>query len=139
MKRIEGFSLVEVMCAILILSFGLVGLTEGITVALGSSKEAEIQTGAALLAAGQIETVRAEGYLSAGETEGDGESGLSLYKWKQTIKETKVEGLFEISVVVEHARTGKEIYEVNTILFDPPITRETQPSSRDRDKNRRRR
>jgi prepilin-type N-terminal cleavage/methylation domain-containing protein len=139
MKRSRGFSLVEVMCAILILSFGLVGLTEGITVALGSNKESEIQTGAALLAAGQIETLRAEGNITAGETEGEGDGGLSLYKWKQTIKETKVDGLYEVSVVVEHARTGKEIYELNTMLFDPPITRETQPTSRDRDKNRRRR
>src|SRR5882762_5584731 len=58
--RNGGFSLVEVMCAILILGIGLVGLTQGITAALQSSKESELQTTAALLAAGQIETLRAD-------------------------------------------------------------------------------
>ena len=56
MKRNAGFSLIEVMCAVLILGIGIAGLTQGITTALASSKEAEVQTAAALLAAG--DTVR---------------------------------------------------------------------------------
>ena len=48
--RNSGFSLVEVMCAILILGIALAGLTEGVTTALTSSKESELQTTAALLA-----------------------------------------------------------------------------------------
>ena len=44
-----GFSLIEVMCAILILGIALVGLTQGLTTALSSSKESEQQTMAALL------------------------------------------------------------------------------------------
>ena len=59
MNHNAGFSLVEVMVAILILGIALVGLTQGITTALSSSKESELQTVAALFAAGQIETLRA--------------------------------------------------------------------------------
>ena len=76
----SGFSLVEVMCAILILGIALAGLTQGVTTALTSSKESELQTTAALYAAGQIESLRAEGYLSDGETQGDCGEGLSLYR-----------------------------------------------------------
>ena len=46
-----GFSLVEVMVAVLILGVALAGLTEGITTALSSNKESELQTTAALIAA----------------------------------------------------------------------------------------
>src|SRR2546425_242814 len=98
--RDAGFSLVELMCAILILGVGLVGLTQGITTALSSNKESELQTTAALIAAGRIETLRAEGYLMEGEDEGDSEEGLALYHWRQTITRGKIDGLYDVAVVV---------------------------------------
>jgi prepilin-type N-terminal cleavage/methylation domain-containing protein len=124
--RHAGFSLVEVMVAILILGIALVGLTQGITTALGSSKESELQTSAALIAAGQIETLRADGYLTDGETEGECGEGLSLYRWKQSITATTTAGLHEVAVVVENAKTGTAIYELKTLLFDPPSETESE-------------
>ncbi len=115
----SGFSLIEVMCAILILGIALVGLTQGITTALSSSKETELQTSAALIAAGQIETLRAEDYLEDGITEDTCGDDLPLYQWTQTISSTDIDGLHEVKVVVENANTGKEIYELRTLLFDP--------------------
>jgi prepilin-type N-terminal cleavage/methylation domain-containing protein len=115
----SGFSLVEVLVAILILGVALVGLTQGITLALGSTKESELQTTAALLAAGQIESLRAEGYIIDGETEGEGDEGLELYRWKQTVSPAGIAGLHEVQVVIEHSRTGKPIYELRTLLFEP--------------------
>ena len=75
MNRTAGFSLIEVMCAILILGIGLVGLTQGLTTALSSTKESEWQTSAALVAAGRMETLRAEGYLKDGVEAGEGGEG----------------------------------------------------------------
>lgn len=135
MKSAAGFSLIEVMCAILILGVGLVGLTQGITAALSSSKDAEVQSAAALLAAGQIETLRAEGYLIAGESEGEGEGTLSNFTWLQNVVETQTEGLFEVTIKVQQTASGEEIFELKTMLFDPPIVRETEeekPNERDR-------
>ena len=131
--KIGGFSLVEVMCAILILGIGLVGLTQGLTAALRSSKESEMQTTAALLAAGQIETLRADGFVIDGETEGDSdEEDLSLYHWKQTVTSTSIDGLHEVVVVVENSKSGKTIYELQTLLFDPPLTDSTTTDSGNR-------
>ena len=115
----SGFSLVEVLCAVLILGVALVGLTQGITVALQSSKESELQATAALFAAGQIETLRAEGSLQDGEQEGDCGEGLSLYRWKQSITGAGLAGLHEVAVIVENAKSGKTIYELRTLLFEP--------------------
>jgi len=134
MKMIRGFSLVEVLCAILILGFGLVGLTQGVTTALQSSREAEIQTTAALLAAGQIETLRAEGFVIAGETEGEGEGELANYSWTQTVRESSIEGLFEVSVAVRRAQETEPVFELATLIFDPP--RETEAAATEQERQR---
>jgi prepilin-type N-terminal cleavage/methylation domain-containing protein len=114
-----GFSLVEVMVAILILGVAVVGLTRGITTALDSSKESELQTTAAMFAAGQIELLRAEGDIENGETDGDCGPELKAYRWKQTISDTDIDGLHNVDVVVESAQNGQEIYELKTMLFEP--------------------
>jgi len=120
MNHNAGFSLVEVMIAIVILGIALVGLTQGITTALSSSKESELQTVAALFAAGQIELLRAEKDLTDGTTDGDCGATLPLYRWKQTVSPTDVAGLHDVDVVVENSQTSAEIYELKTLLFEPP-------------------
>ena len=121
-----GFSLIEVMVAILILGVALAGLAHGIATALGSSKESEWQTTAALFAAGKIETLRAEGGLVNGETTGDCGAGLAAYRWKQTVAATDIDGLHDVDVVVENAQDGKEIYELKTLLFEPVSDSDTK-------------
>lgn len=139
--RHNGFSLVEVLCAILILGVGLVGLVQGLTTALSSSKEAELQTTAALFAAGQIETLRADGFVIEGETDGTCGPDLDAYQWRQTVGKTAIEGLFDVIVAVEHAATGKKIYELETLIFDPlsvsddPTTSGTRNGERRRERN----
>jgi type IV pilus modification protein PilV len=132
MKQTAGFSLIEVMCAILILGIGLVGLTQGITTALSSSKESELQTSAALIAEGRMETLRAYGYLKDGVEDGEGGESFALYRWKQTITSTTIDGLHEVEVVVENAKSGKTIYELRTLLFDPPLDSSQDESSKRR-------
>src|SRR5215472_17615363 len=114
-----GFSLVEVMCAILVLGVALAGLTQAVSLAITSSKDSELQTTAALLAAGVIETLRAEGDLVDGTTEREVE-GLALYRWKQTISKTEIDGLHQVTVVVENTKSEKAIYELQTLLFERP-------------------
>ena len=135
----SGFSLVEVLCAILILGVGLVGLVQGLTTALSSSKEAELQTTAALFAAGQIETLRADGFVMEGETDGTCGPDLDAYQWRQTVGKTAIEGLFDVVVAVEHAATGKKIYELETLIFDPlEVSDDTSSGTRNGERRRER-
>lgn len=120
MNHSAGFTLVEVMVAIVILAIALTGLTQGITTALASSKESELQATAALFAAGQIELLRAEGDLTDGTDQGDCGATLPLYRWKQTVSPADIDGLHDVDVVVENAQTGAEIYELKTLLFEIP-------------------
>ena len=135
-RQNAGFSLVEIMCAIIILGIALVGLTQGITTALSSSKESELQTTAALIAAGKIEMLRADGYVVDGMTEGESGEGLSLYRWKRSVTSTSLDGLHEVAVAVEDSKTGKTIYELRTLLFDPPISAEESKTPKDSSKSK---
>ncbi len=131
-RRNAGFSLIEVMVAVLILGVALVGLTGGITTALSSSKEAEVQTTAALIAAGQIELLRAENFLVNGETEDDCGDELPLYRWRQTVSSSSIEGLHEVTVVVENANSGQMIYELKTLLFDASFPGQNDEKEKDK-------
>ena len=130
-----GFSLIEVMVAILILGIAIVGLTNVLNTALVSNKDSEAQTVASLFAAGQIETIRANAPVSDGETEGDCGDELPMYRWKQSITAGKIDGLHEIKVTVENSRSGEEIYELQTMLFDPPLDK-TEKKEADRAKKK---
>ncbi len=133
-----GFSMVEVLVAILILGVALVGLTHGITTALGTGKESELQATAAMFAAGMIEEQRAEGDLIDGESEGACGEQLPLYRWKQSISTAGVDGLHEVDVSIDNAHTGQEIYQLRTLLFErPEDTSDSKKTSGDRSKRRR--
>jgi general secretion pathway protein I len=119
-ERRAGFSLIEVMCAVAILAVAIVGLTQAINVALTSSKESEMQTTAAWIAAGLIESLRADGIYTDGESEGEGSGAYSIYSFKQTVSKTDIDGLHEVVIKVAEQKTGKAIYELRTMLFDPP-------------------
>ena len=115
-----GFSLIEVLCAILILGIGLVGLVQGVTTALSSSKDSEVQTTAAFLAAGQMETLRADGLLVAGEQAGEYTQPFTRFRWRQTIAKTSIEGLYDVAIAIDQTKGGKTLFELKTMLFDSP-------------------
>lgn len=145
MKRTAGFSLVEVLCALLILSAGVVGITESIALSLRWSGEAERVTRAQELAAGRIETIRTVGYLSEGEEEGQFDE-FPLYRFSQSVSETSQKGLYEVTVTVTFDRTAAEgepeaepLCELKTLLFEKPITSsfDSDPRTASGRKNRR--
>jgi len=135
-----GFTLIEVMCAILIMGVALVGLTRGITTALGSSKDSEVQTTVVGLAAGQIETLRASTVLTDDTTEGDFGESLPRYKWEQTVAPADVDGLHQVDVVVKDAKSGATLYKLTTLLFDSdyPTDTDTKQKQRDQEKAKKR-
>jgi prepilin-type N-terminal cleavage/methylation domain-containing protein len=113
-----GFSLIEVMCAILIMGVALVALARGITTALGSIKDSEVQTTVVALAAGQIETLRASAVLTDDTTDGDFGDSFPQYKWEQTVSAGDLDGLHQVDVVVKDAKSGATLYKLTTLLFD---------------------
>jgi hypothetical protein len=115
-----------------ILGVGVVGLGAALTTALRSTRETEIQTSAALYAAGLVETLRAEGYLVDGELEGGCEDIVPGCQWRQSLSATDIEGLHEVTVVIERANEEAAIYELRTLLFEPPLAAAERDTRRSR-------
>ena len=108
------------LCAILILGIGLAGLVQGVTTALSSTKDSEIQTAAIFLATGQMESLRAEGYLLAGEKSGEFAEPFQRFRWRQTVAKTDLDGLYQVDIAIEQVKSSKTVYELKTMLFDSP-------------------
>jgi prepilin-type N-terminal cleavage/methylation domain-containing protein len=134
-RHTGGFSLIEVMCAILIMGLALVALTRGLTTALGSTKDSEMETTVVSLAAGQLETLRAGGVLSDGTTDGDFGDSFPKYNWEQTIAPGEVDGLHQVDVLVKEAKSGATLYKLTTLLFDSdyPSTSASDAKAKQRD------
>ena len=120
-----GFSLVEVLCALAVLSVGVIGLATGLTTALRESKESERATRAALFAQGMLESLQADRFLTVGEEEGDLPAALGALRWRRTIEAMQPEGLHHVVASVVDAKTGAEIVSLETLLFDPPLRTST--------------
>jgi len=73
-----------------------------------------------------------------GIAEGEGGEGLSHYRWKRSVTSTSLDGLHEVSVVVEDPKTGTAIYELRTLLFDPPSYSESSSDRKESLKSKRR-
>jgi prepilin-type N-terminal cleavage/methylation domain-containing protein len=133
-----GFTLIEVMCAILIMGVALVGLTRGITTALGSSKDSEVETVVVGLAASQIETLRASSVLTDDTTEGDFGESFPRYKWEQSVTPANVDGLHQVEVVVKDTKSGATLYKLTTLLFDSdyPTSTESEAKQKQRDQEK---
>ncbi len=121
-SRTAGFSLIEVLVAIVILGTGLVGMSQAITSALTASRDAELYSTAVLLASGRMEEIMMDPYLTTGEKEGTFETGFSGYRWKTRIEDTRIEGLMEATVLIEHGGGSAPVYELKTLVFVPPGT-----------------
>ncbi|HEY3864435.1 MAG TPA: type II secretion system protein [Verrucomicrobiae bacterium] len=137
-----GFTLVEVMCAIMVMGVALVALTRGLTTALASSKESEVETTVVALAAGQIETLRAGGVITDDTTDGDFGDTFPKYKWEQTISAGEVDGLHQVDVSVKDAKSGATLYQLTTLLFDSDYpsssAEDAKDKQRDQDKAKKR-
>lgn len=120
MRRDRGFSLVEVLCATVILGVGLVGISQALTLSLHLSKDSEWYTVAQNLAAERIEILRTDALFSEGEEEGAFGEEFPGYSWRETITQASNEGLYEVVVTVAFGSSKEKSYALRTLLFKKP-------------------
>lgn len=115
----KGFTLIEVMIALSILSIALVVLlglrNQGITLAARSRHIIE----ATLLARQKVTEVSAEGFPELGEKKGDFGIDFPQYTWRQDVVQTPFNVVREIMLEVLWKENNREIsLAVTTYLFD---------------------
>jgi general secretion pathway protein I len=96
----KGFTLLEVMVALAILSAALVVIfsQQARSIALGN--EARITTKASLLAQEQMAGLITEQRLRSGDEEGEVKDSIPLFKWKQMVEESNIEGMKKLTIIV---------------------------------------
>ena len=137
----RGFSLIECLLAITVLGLSVAGVSQAISVSLNGIKDSERLVQATLLASSKVEILRADTFLYPGEESGNFEEPFEDYAYRETIEESEVEGLHDVTVTVIWEPTGHQLYELRTRLFDKPYTplpttgdETTDPTSRRRDR-----
>jgi general secretion pathway protein I len=104
----KGFTLLEVMVALAVLSVALVVLFSQQATSLSRGNEARIITKATLLAQEQMAGLLAEGRLRAGAEEGEIKESIPPFKWQQLVEEGDIEGMKRLTVVILWKEGEKE-------------------------------
>jgi general secretion pathway protein I len=104
----KGFTLLEVLVALAILSIALVVLFSQQATSLSRGNEARIITKATLLAQEQMAGLLAEGRWRTGTEEGEVKESVPPFKWRQEVEEADIEGMKRLTIVVLWKEGEKE-------------------------------
>ena len=118
MQRQEGFTLIELMIAIVILSVGLLGMATLTGSIVQKNKLSNDLTAATTLAQDKLEEVRANGYASAvSETKTACAGDFSEYQREVTVS-TLSAGIKQVTVKVYWGPSDAHDVEIKTILCE---------------------
>lgn len=99
----RGFTLLEVMVALLIVALGIVGLFNQIIAISAGTIQMKERTLASWVALNEITRVRISGELpDVGEFDGDVEFASAEYRWQARVSETGVDQLRRIDIDVSY-------------------------------------
>lgn len=114
-----GFSLVEMVVALMIFGVGVLATMEVFALCLRSSATSVNHSRAVFLAQGLMDETLAEGELIAGEDNGELEEILPEGSWTREISETDTSALYEVRVTVAWLELGKErTFELTTLAAE---------------------
>ena len=107
MSTQRGFTLIEVLIALVIVALGLSALLETLGSAADTSTWLRDKTFAQWIAMNQLETLRLSGTMpSSGTTDGELDYAGRHWRWRQVISDLGMPGIFRIDVKVEPADTS---------------------------------
>jgi general secretion pathway protein I len=103
----RGFTLIEVLVALVIVALGMSALLETLGSAADTSTWLRDKTFAQWIAFNQLEATRLSGSApAAGTSDGELDYAGHHWRWRQDVTDTGFPGVFQIDVKVEHADTA---------------------------------
>jgi general secretion pathway protein I len=112
----KGFTLLEVMVAMAVLSVALVLIFSQQATSISQGAEARIVTRATLLAQERMASVIAQEPLIEVEEEGETEDSVPSFTWKQTVEESPIEGMKKVTVLVQW-KEGEKVRDVRLVTY----------------------
>jgi general secretion pathway protein I len=107
MRRVRGFTLVEVLVALAIVTIGMAALLSALSSSADSVSYQRDKTLAEWVALNRIEEVRlATQRPKVGKNDGEAEMAGQKWKWSQEVLETEVKGILRVDVSVRPAQIG---------------------------------
>jgi len=125
-RRCNGFTLIEVMVAMVIAVLALVGVLAAISQMVDSGIAMRERTYASWIAQNKITELRLANVIpDVSESNGEVEFADLEWAWTATVSETGVENLFRVDVDVGFAGTGDTIRSVTGFIGEPVIPGES--------------
>jgi len=102
----RGFTLLETIVSVAVMSIGLVVVMEAYAAAMRLSLQDEYLTTATFLASGKMEEVLKESAIVPGSDQGDFGDEFEGYTWSADIEDSGIEGLETVTVTVRWNAAG---------------------------------
>ena len=121
-KRSGGFTLIEVMVALIIAALALVGVMASISQMIDASTSIRDRTYANWIAQNKITELRLQNVLpEVSESNGEVDFADLEWGWEATISETGVENLFRVDVDISFADSDEIIWRSTGFIGEPAI------------------
>ena len=127
----RGFTLIEVMVAIVLLSVGILGVMGAVRGVTRASGRAEETVEAVTLARGMLNEIKSSGSVQTGTSNGDFGVQNPGYRWESTVETSAdVADLLQITVTVLWPDGPRENrYNLTTLYLPPPTASTTDSTS----------
>lgn len=125
-RRTAGFTLIEVMVALVVAVLSLAGVLAAISQMVDAGLSVRERTYASWIAQNKITELRLANVVpEVSESNGEVEYAGLEWAWTATISETVVENLFRVDVDVAHAGSTDNIRRVTGFIGEPGIPGES--------------
>ncbi len=113
-----GFTLMEVMIAMAILAIALVAVFRSQSQSIAMASEGRFLTTASLLAQGKMADMERANPQDLSDASGDFGEDFSDYRWQVEVKDTALQYLKKIDVIVTNGKMAKNnVYQLELYRF----------------------
>lgn len=117
--RRSGFTLIEVLVALIIFTIAIFALMQGLTETLAIESSLGDRQRALMLAENILEEIKYSGEFEEGEEEGEFDGDAAGFKWATNVVETDTLGLMEVTITVRWPEHGNEKEVIlSTLMYD---------------------
>ena len=119
-RPVTGFTLIEVMVALVIVSLALAGIAASMGQMIDTANTMRDRTFASWIAQNQIAEMRLAGVVpEVGESSDEVEYANTTWVWTADVSETGVENLLKVEVSVSYAGSDDRIRQVTGFIGEP--------------------
>lgn len=119
-RRLAGFTLLEVMVALVIISLALAGVAGSMGQMIDTANTMRDRTYASWIAQNKITEMRLSGALpEVGESSGEEDYANTTWAWSAEVSETGIENLMKVDVSVSYPGVDEPVRLVTGFIGEP--------------------